>query len=96
VWRKQHLPPPQSLLKSQRGALRSAPSCLGKGSSKNIMPGPYLARQMSESRSPARWRSAPALSPEIRRGLGISLDRWSEGEEHKNTQGFRVVWAAGA
>jgi hypothetical protein len=60
------------------------------------MSGPYLARQMSESRSPAGWRSAPALSPEMRRGLGVSLDRWSEGEEHKNTQEFRVVWAAGA
>jgi hypothetical protein len=57
---------------------------------------PYLARQMSESRSPAGWRSAPALSPEMRRGLGVSLDYWSEGEEHKNTQGFRVVRATGA
>jgi hypothetical protein len=96
VWRKQLLPPPQSLPKSQRGALRSAPSCLGKGSSENLMPGPYLARQMSESRSAVGWQSAPALSPEMRRGLGVSLDRWSEGEEHKNTQGFRVVQAAGA
>jgi hypothetical protein len=49
---------------------------------------PYLARQMSESRSPAGWRSAPALSPEMRRGLGVSLDRWSKGEEHKNTKGL--------
>jgi hypothetical protein len=39
-----------------------------------------------ESRFPAGWRSAPALSPEMRRGLGVSLDRWSEGEEHKNKQ----------
>jgi hypothetical protein len=54
------------------------------------------ALRLSESRSPAGWRSAPALNPEMRRGLGVSLDRWSEGEEHKNTQGFRVVWAAGA
>jgi hypothetical protein len=60
------------------------------------MPGTYLARQMSESRSPAGWRSAPALNPKIRRGLGILLDHWSEGEELKNTQGFRVVRAAGA
>jgi hypothetical protein len=88
--------PPQSLPKSRRGALRSAPSCLSKGSSENLMPGPYLAREMLESRSPTGWRSAPALSPEMRRGLGVSLDHWSEGEEHKNTQGFRVVRAAGA
>jgi hypothetical protein len=38
VWRKQLLPPPQSLPKSWRGALRSTPSCLGKESSENLMP----------------------------------------------------------
>jgi hypothetical protein len=47
-------------------------------------------------KSPAGWRSAPALNPEMRRGLGVFLDRWSEWEELKNTQGFRVVRAAGA
>jgi hypothetical protein len=57
---------------------------------------PYLACQMSESKSPAGWRSAPALNPEMRRGLGVLLDRWNEREELKNTQGFRVVRAAGA
>jgi hypothetical protein len=51
---------------------------------------------MSESRSPAGWRSAPALNPETRRGLGVFLGRWYEREERKNTQGFRVVQAAGA
>jgi hypothetical protein len=40
VWRKQLLPLPQSLLKSRRGAQRCAPSCLGKGSNKNLMPRP--------------------------------------------------------
>jgi hypothetical protein len=60
------------------------------------MPIPYLARQMSESKSSAGWRSAPALNPEMRRGLGILLDRWNEREDLKNTQGFRVVQAAGA
>jgi hypothetical protein len=40
VWRKQLLPPPQSPPKSRRGALRSAPSCLGKESSENLMPRP--------------------------------------------------------
>jgi hypothetical protein len=29
---------------------------------------------LSESRSLAGWRSAPALSPEMRRGLDVSLD----------------------
>jgi hypothetical protein len=43
---------------------------------------------MSESSSPAGWRSAPALNPKMRRGLGVLLDRWSEGEELKNTQGL--------
>jgi hypothetical protein len=32
----------------------------------------------------------------MRRGLGVLLDRWSEGEELKNTRWFRVVRAAGA
>jgi hypothetical protein len=53
-------------------------------------------RWMSESKSPAGWRNAPALNPEMRRGLGVLLDRWNEREEFKNTQGFRVVRAAGA
>jgi hypothetical protein len=60
------------------------------------MPSPYLARQMSERKSPVGWRSAPALNPKMKRSLGVLLDRWSEGEELKNTQGFRVVRAAGA
>jgi hypothetical protein len=51
---------------------------------------------MSESKSPAGWRSAPALNPEMRRGLGVLLDRWNEWEELKNTQEFIVVRAAGA
>jgi hypothetical protein len=51
---------------------------------------------VSESRSPAGWQSAPALSPEMRRGLGVSLDRWRERAVDKNTRGFRVVRAAGA
>jgi hypothetical protein len=51
---------------------------------------------LSESKSAAGWRSAPALNPKMRRGLGVLLDRWNEREELKNTQGFRVVRAAGA
>jgi hypothetical protein len=29
---------------------------------------PYLARQMSERKSPAGWRNAPALKPKMKRG----------------------------
>jgi hypothetical protein len=35
-------------------------------------------------------------NPKMRKDLGVLLDRWSEGEELKNTQGFRVVRTAGA
>jgi hypothetical protein len=45
--------------------------------------------------SPAGRRNAPALNPKMRRGLSILPARWIR-EEHKNTQGFRVVRAAGA
>jgi hypothetical protein len=45
--------------------------------------------------SSAGWRNAPALNPKMRRGLRVLLVRWNR-EEHKNTQGFRVVQAAGA
>jgi hypothetical protein len=40
--------------------------------------------------SPAGWRNAPALNPKMRRGLSVFPARWNR-EEHKNTQGFRVV-----
>jgi hypothetical protein len=56
----------------------------------------FPPRDLSESKSPVGWRSAPALNPEMRRGLGVLLDRWNERGELKNTQGFRVVRAAGA
>jgi hypothetical protein len=45
--------------------------------------------------SPPGWRNAPALNPKMRRGLSVLPARWNR-EEHKNTQGFRVVRAAGA
>jgi hypothetical protein len=45
--------------------------------------------------SPAGWRNAPALNPKMRRGLSVLPARWNR-EEHKNTQGFRVVRAARA
>jgi hypothetical protein len=50
---------------------------------------------LSKRKSSAGWRSAPALSPKMRRGLSVLLVAiWRN--EHKNTQEFRVVWAAGA
>jgi hypothetical protein len=64
--------------------------------SKNLKPkAPYLACQMSERNSSAGWRNAPTLNPKMRRGLSVLPVRWKR-EEHKNTQGFRVVRAAGA
>jgi hypothetical protein len=63
--------------------------------SKNLMPVPYLARQMSERKSPAGWRNAPALNPKMRRGLSV-LPVTRLGDEHTRTQRFRVVQAARA
>jgi hypothetical protein len=68
---------------------------LSKKISKNLKPSPHLARQMSERNSPAGWQNAPALNPKMRRGLRVLPVRWKR-EQHKNTQGFRVVRAAGA
>jgi hypothetical protein len=45
--------------------------------------------------SPVGWRNGPALNPKMRRGLSVLPARWNR-EEHKNTQGFRVVRATGA
>jgi hypothetical protein len=45
--------------------------------------------------SPAAWRNTPVLNPKMRRGLSVLLARWIR-DEHKNTQGFRVVQATGA
>jgi hypothetical protein len=39
--------------------------------SKNLKPSPYLACQMSERKSLAGWRNAPALNPKMRRGLSV-------------------------
>jgi hypothetical protein len=38
---------------------------------------------LSESKSPTGWRSAPALNPKMRRGLGVLLVSW---ENRKNTR----------
>ena len=50
-----------------------------------------------ERRATAGWRSAPALPQrvDIQGGASNSSDLLME-QEHKNTQGFRVVRAAGA
>jgi hypothetical protein len=52
---------------------------LSEETSKNLNPSPYLARQMSERKSPAGWRSAPALNPKMRRGLSVLLVSWKMG-----------------
>jgi hypothetical protein len=41
-----------------------------------------LERQLSESKSPAGWRSAPALNPKMRRGLSVLLVSWKIGKKH--------------
>jgi hypothetical protein len=61
---------------------------LGQGNNKNLMPSPYLARQMSESKSPAGWRSGPALNPKMRRGLCVLLVSW---ENRKNTRTHKYL-----
>jgi hypothetical protein len=64
--------------------------------SKNLNPKPPTWRaKCRRGNSPAGWRNAPALNPKMRRGLSVLPARWNR-EEHKNTQGFRVVRAAGA
>jgi hypothetical protein len=45
----------------------------------NLKPTPYLARQMSERKSPAGWRNAPALNPKMRRGLSGLPIKWIGG-----------------
>jgi hypothetical protein len=42
-------------------------------------------RALSERKSPAGWRSAPALNPKMRRGLSVLLVSWKNGKKHKNT-----------
>jgi hypothetical protein len=39
----------------------------------NIIPNIYFVKIVSESKSPAGWRSAPALNPKMRSGLGVLL-----------------------
>jgi hypothetical protein len=56
---------------------------------------PTWRAKCQRGNSPAGWRNAPALNPKMRRGLSILPARWIR-DEHKNTQGFRVVQPAGA
>jgi hypothetical protein len=65
-----------STMKSTKVSARCSTICtimLSEKTSKNLKPSPYLARQMSERKSPAGWRSAPALNPKMRRGLSVLL-----------------------
>jgi hypothetical protein len=43
---------------------------------------------MSERRSPAGWRNAPALNPEMRRGLSVLLVRDWEDEHTRTCKGL--------
>jgi hypothetical protein len=46
---------------------------------------------VSESKSPAGWRSAPALNPKMRRGLGVLLISWENRKNiriHKDLEWF--------
>jgi hypothetical protein len=61
---------------------------LSRRTSKNLMPSPYLVRQMSERKSPAGWQNAPALNPKMRRGLSILLVSWKMGRTHKDLEWF--------
>jgi hypothetical protein len=64
--------------------------------SKNLKPKPPTWRaKCRRGNSPTGWRNAPALNPKMRRGLSVLPARWIR-DEHKNTQGFRVVQAGGA
>jgi hypothetical protein len=66
---------------------------LSEETGKNLKPSPYLARQMSERKSSAGWRSAPALNPKMRRGLSVLPVLLSEHQAHEHGE-FRVVRAA--
>jgi hypothetical protein len=47
--------------------------------------------RLSESKSPAGWRSAPALNPKMRRGLSVLLVSWKSGKNtrtHKDLEWF--------
>jgi hypothetical protein len=69
---------------------------LSRKTSKNLKPKtPTWRAKCRRGNSPAGWRNAPALDPKMRRGLSVLPARWIR-DEHNNTQGFRVVWAAGA
>jgi hypothetical protein len=61
---------------------------LSKETSKNLKPTPYLARQMSERKSPAGWRSAPALNPKMRRGLSVLLVLLENGKNTRTHKGL--------
>jgi hypothetical protein len=65
-----------STTKSTKVSARCSTICtimLSEKTSKNLKPSPYLARQMSERKSPSGWQSAPALNPKMRRGLSVLL-----------------------
>jgi hypothetical protein len=57
----------------------------------NLLWEAFKSRLVSESKSPAGWRSAPALNPKMRRGLSILLVSWKSGKNtrtHKDLEWF--------
>jgi hypothetical protein len=60
----------------------------------NVKPPTWRAK-CHGGNSSTGWWNAPALNPKMRRGLSILPTRWIR-DEHKNTQGFRVVQATRA
>jgi hypothetical protein len=88
-----------SAVKSTEVSARCSMICtivLEQGDKQKPKACPLPGAQVSERKSPAGWRSAPALNPNMRRGLGVFLVSWKLGGKRKNTQGFRVVRAVGA
>jgi hypothetical protein len=85
----------QEILRSLGAVLNDLRHHAEKKTSKNLKPSPLPGAPNVGRKSPTGWRNAPALNPKMMRGLSVLPVRWKR-EERKNTQGFRVVQAAGA
>jgi hypothetical protein len=83
-------------MKQQIGGLEESIRKLTRTLEKSVAPSfpsyETSNRVCRRGNSPAGWRNTPALNPKMRRGLSVLPARWNR-EEHKNTQGFRVVRA---
>jgi hypothetical protein len=66
---------------------RAAPGCRRKrGDAGCATPTICLFRTLSERKSPARWRNAPALNPKMRRGLSVLPISWKMGRTQEHTR----------